>query len=226
MGILAALFIGWYFFERRASIWLEKVKGLLEEMDKHQHEGRLRWASDTGHPIALLLTEVTYQLVHDLPRVDEDLPVPWEQSVTAHAEAAQREVRRFFGRMEDGQIEICQAAAATLTQSYRLLERLQTTLQTGPDWIRQDVDVVQGLESALTIAESFSPSLLTVGRVDPMSRRVGILPGGFDTIEGNAWSVTLSLYLEKLLKLAKALDEQARREGFDWPGGDDSGASH
>lgn len=226
IGILAAVFIGWFFFERRASKWLEKVKGLLEKMERQQREGRLIWARDTIHPIALLLVEVAHQLVHDLQHIEENLPAPWEQSVSGHAEVALGEVVSFFGGREDGQIEICQAAAATLTQSYRLLERLQTLLQTGPDWIRQDVDVTQGLEEALRTTEHFDPHLLMVRNVvHPMARRVRILPGDFDNIAGHIWSVSLHQYLEHLLRLATVLDEQARRGGYDWPGDSDSSAS-
>lgn len=217
IGILAAFFIGWFFFERRASSWLEKVKGLLEKMERQQQEGRLIWAKDIGHPIALLLVEVTHQLIHDLQRIEEDIPAPWGKSVSMHANEVLREIANLFRGREDGQMEICQAAAETLTQSNRLLERLQTLLQTGPDWIRQDVEVTRSLEEALRETEQFNPSLLMVRNVHPMARRVRVVPGGFNNVAGHVWSVSLHLYLEQLLRLAKALDEQARREGFDWP---------
>jgi len=217
IGILAAFFIGWFFFERRASSWLEKVKGLLEKMERQQQEGRLTWARDVGHSIALLLVEVTHQLVHDLQRIEDDIPAPWQKSVSQHAEEVLSEVANLFRGSEDGQMEICQAAAVTLTQSNGLLERLQTLLQTGPDWIRQDAEVTQGLEEALRQTEQFHPSLLLALNVHPMTRRVRVLPGAFDNIAGHVWSVSLHLYLEQLLRLAKALDEKARREGFDWP---------
>jgi hypothetical protein len=57
--MLAAFYIGWFFFERKASEWLEKIKNLLEKMKRQQQEGYLIWAKDVGHTTSSFLSKVS-----------------------------------------------------------------------------------------------------------------------------------------------------------------------
>lgn len=89
-------------------------------------------------------------------------------------------------------------------------------MKSGPEWIREDVKIVNRLQEASRRAfEDLPPNLMLYSNVHAMSRRVRVLPKDFEHIVDTTAGTSLQLYLEELTSLAIALDDKVHREGFD-----------
>lgn len=215
-SISLAFLLAWLFFEKPASKWLNRIGVLLEREEQHQRFVQQSWAETVLLPIALILLEVTHQLVHDLQGIEDDIFVPKQESISQHAKKVLVEVHDLFRETQDKQIEINAVAARSLTQSGRLLDRLEAYLQSGPDWIREDVKIANRLQEALRKAtDNFPPNLMLYSNIHPMARRVRLLPKDFETVIGIVNCTNVQLYLEELANLVIALDDKVRGEGFD-----------
>lgn len=215
-SISVAFVLAWLFFEKPASKWLKRIGALLEREEQHQWFVQQSWAETVLSPIALILLEVTHQLVHDLQDIEDDIFVPDQESIFQQVKKVLAEVHDLFRETQDKQIEINAAAARSLTQSGRLLDRLEAYLQSGPDWIREDVKIANRLQEALREAtDNFPPNLMLYSNIHPMARRVGLLPKDFETVVGIVNCTSVQLYLEELANLVIALDGKVHGGGFD-----------
>ena len=215
-SILVAFVLAWLFFEKPTSKWLKRIGVLLEREEQHQRFVQQSWAETVLLPTALILLEVTHQLVHDLQDIEDDISVPDQEGISQQAKKVLVEVHDLFRETQDKQIEINAAAARSLTQSGRLLDRLEAYLQSGPDWIREDVKIANRLQEALRKAtDNFPPNLILYSNIHPMARRVKLLPKDFETVVGIVNCTNVQLYLEELANLVIALDSKVHGEGFD-----------
>lgn len=215
-SILLAFLLAWLFFEKPASMWLGRIGTLLERDEQHQRSVQQSWAETILLPVALILLEVTHQLVHDLQGIEDDIFVPKQESISQQAKKVLGEVDALLRQKQDYQIEIFPAAARSLTQSGRLLDRLEAYLNSGPDWIREDVKIANCLQEASRIAiDNFNPNLMLYSNIHPMSRRVKVLPKDFEGVVGIVHCTSLHMYLEELIRLTIALDDKVHRAGFD-----------
>lgn len=71
-SISVAFLLAWLFFEKPASKWLKRIGVLLDREEQHQRFVQQSWAETVLLPIALILVEVTHQLVHDLQGIEDD----------------------------------------------------------------------------------------------------------------------------------------------------------
>ncbi len=215
--ILLAFLLGWFFVEKRASMWLGKIGTLLERDEQHQRSVQRSWAETVLSPLAVILLEVTHQLFHDLQDIEDKVSIGWEDSISQEAKKVSKEVDAFFRPDKDKFIEINSAAASSLTQSGKLLERLEAYLKSGPDWIREDTQIAKLLQEAVACIGNLDPALFMYSNVHPMSRRVQLPPKAFEHIVAGAHCTSLWRYLSELTNLTIALDEKVHREGFGLP---------
>ncbi len=215
-SVLLAFLLAWLFFEKPASTWLGRIGTLLERDEQYQRSVKQSWAKTVLLPLALILLEVTHQVVHDLQGIEDDIFVPSQESISQQANKVWDEVSAFFQQKQNEQIGINRAAASSLSQTYKLLDRLEAYLASGPDWIRGDAKIVEYHQEASRRAiDSLPLALVSYSNIHPMSRRVRVSPQDFGQIVVTAHSTSLQLYLEELTGLARALNDKVHREGLD-----------
>ena len=210
--ILIAFVIAWLFIDKRASQLLGKIDTLLERDRQYQRSVQQSWAEKNLLPIAVILLEVTHQLFHDLQNIEDNVSIGRED-ISQEAQKVLKEVDAFFQPNKDSFITINSAAASSLTQSSKLLERLEVNLKAGPDWIRDDAQIANIIQEAVTCMTYFPANVFTYSNVHPMALRAAFLPKSFfeDTV-GEVHCTSLWRYLEELANLAIALDKKVHRE--------------
>lgn len=209
--ILIAFVIAWLFIDKRASQLLGKIDTLLERNRQHQQSVQLSWAERVLLPIATRLLEVTHQLFHDVQGIEDDVSIGRED-ISLEAGKVLKEVDAFFRPNKDKFITINSAAANSLTQSNRLLDRLEAYLKAGPDWVRDDPQIAGLIQEAVTCMDNFPISVFKYSNVHPMASRVRLPPKFFKDTVGEVHCTSLWDYIKRLVNLTIALDKKAHRE--------------
>ena len=208
--ILIAFVIAWLFIDKRASQLLGKIDKLLERDRQYQRSVQRSWAEKVLLPIAVILLEVTHQLFHDLQNIEDNVSIG-RKDISQEAEKLLEEVSASRPN-KDKFITINSAAANSLTQSSKLLDRLEAYLKAGPDWIRDDTQIAELIQEAITCMENLPPSLFLYSNIHPMARRVRLQPGSFEKNVAEVHCTSLWRYLEQLANLTIALDKKVHRE--------------
>ena len=208
--ILIAFVIAWLFIDKRASQLLGKIDTLLERDRQYQQSVQRSWAERVLLPIATILLEVTHQLFHDVQGIEDDVSIG-RKDISQEAEKVLEEVDAFFRPNKDSFITINSAAAHSLTQSSRLLARLDASLKAGTDWIRDDPQIAELIQEAVTCMDDLPPSVFTYSKVHPNARRVRLPPKSFENTGDKVWCTSLWRYLEQLANLTIALDKKVHR---------------
>ena len=209
--ILIAFVIAWLFIDKRASQLLGKIDKLLERDRQYQRSVQRSWAEKVLLPIAVRLLEVTHQLFHDLQNIEDNVSIGRED-ISQEAEKLLEEVSAFFRPNKDKFITINSAAANSLTQSSKLLDRLEAYLKAGPDWIRDDTQIAKLIQEAVTCMDNLPPSLFIYSNIHPEARRVRLQPGSFEKSVAEVHCTSLWQYLEQLANLTIAIDKKVHRE--------------
>ena len=211
VGISIAVLLAWVFFEKRASMLLSRIGAILERNEQYQRSVQQSWAKKKLLPIAIILLEVTHQLFHDLQDIEDNVSIGRED-ISQEAEKVLEEVNTFFRPNKDKFITINSAAASSLTQSSKLLERLEAYLKAGPDWIRDDPWIAELIQEAVTCRDNLPASVFIYSNVHPMARRVLLQPGSFEIRVAEVHCTSLWRYLEQLANLTIALDKKVHSE--------------
>ena len=210
VGILIAVFLTWFFFEKRASMLLDRVDKTLERNEEYQQSVQKSWTENNLLPIAVTLLEVNHQLLHDLQGIEDDVFIGRED-ISTEAEKVLKEVDDFFRPIKDSFIKINSAAANSLTQSSKLLDRLESYLKAGPDWTKDDPRIAQFIQEAITCMDNMPLDLFLYSNVHPMSRRVRLQAGSFEKTIGEVWCTSLWRYITELVNLTIAIDKKVHR---------------
>lgn len=210
--IFIAFVIAWVFIERRASMWLEdRIGKVIERNEQYRQSVQQSWTENNLLPIAVILLEVTHQLLHDLKGIEDNVSIGRED-ISLEAQEVLREADDFFQPNKDSYIKINSAAASSLTQSSKLLDRLEAYLKAGPDSIKDDPRIAQLIQEAVTCMENLPPSLFLYSNVHPMARGVRLQPGSFEKNVAEVWCTSLWRYITELANLTIALDKKVHRE--------------
>ena len=209
--ILIAFVIAWLFIDKRASQLLGKIDKLLERDRQYQRSVQRSWAEKVLLPIAVILLEVTHQLFHDLQNIEDNVSIGRED-ISQEAEKLLEEVSAFFRPNKDKFITINSAAANSLTQSSKLLDRLEAYLKAGPDWIRDDTQIAKLIQEVVTCMDNLPPSLFIYSNIHPEACRVRLPPKFFEDTAGEVHCTSLWHYIEQLANLTMALDKKVHRE--------------
>ena len=211
VAVLIAVLLAWFFFEERASMLLHRVGTILERNEQYQRSVQQSWTENNLRPIAVQLLEVTHQLLHDSQGIEDNVSIG-RQDISLEAQKVLREADDFSRPNKHSFIEINSAAASSLTQSSKLLDRLEAYLKAGPDWIKDDPRIAQLIQEAVTCADNLPPALFIYSNVHPMARRVRLQPGSFEKIVAEVLCTSLSRYITELANLTIALDKKAHGE--------------
>lgn len=212
VGILIAVLLAWFLFEKRASILLNRVNKILEKNEQYQQSVKKSWAENNLVPIAAHLLEVTRRILDDLQGIEDDVCIGREEDISLEAQKVLGKADDLFGPNKDSFIKINSEAATSLTQSSKLLERLEAYLKVGPDWIKDDPRIARFLQEAITCMENIPTDLFVYSNVKPMARRVRVVPGSFENIVGEVWGTSLWTYIREVGNLTIAIDEKVNKE--------------
>ena len=205
--ILIAFVIAWLFIDKRASQLLGKIDTLLEKDRQYQLSVQRAWAEKILLPIAFRLLEVTQQLFYDLQNIEDNVSIG-RKDISQEAEKVLEEVDGFFRPNKDKFITINSAAANSLTQSSRLLDRLEAYLKAGPDWIRDDPQIAELIQEAVTCMANFPAGVFTYSNIHPMACRVRLPPKFFEDTVGEVHCTSLWHYFDRLVNLTIVLDKK------------------
>ena len=209
-GILFAVLLAWVLFEKRGSVLLNRIYKILERNEQYEQSVQKSWDEKNLLPIAVILLEVTHQVVHDLQEIEDSVCIGRE-NISDEAEKVLKEMDNFFRPRKDSFIKINSAAANSLTQSSKLLDRLEAYLTAGPDWIKDDPRIAELIQESMTCMDNMPVNVFIYSNVHPMARRVKLVAGSFEIKVSEVWCTTIWHYLEQLTNLTMALDKRVHR---------------